>query len=159
MSPSDRSSGASGADGLVRRHLRIGYVALAIFVTLGLALEAMHAFKAPAYLDVENETRRLMWRLAHAHGTLLAMLHVVYALTVRAEPRAALPIASACFTAALVLVPGGFFLGGIVVHGGDPSPAVLAVPAGFVALIVALVSVARRVGASSDRDDETRGDS
>lgn len=135
---------------LARKHFRIGYWALAIFVVLGLALEAMHAFKVGAYLDVENETRRLMWRLAHAHGTLIAIVHIVYALTIRAHSRAARPIASACLTAALVLIPGGFFAGGIVVHGGDPSPAVLAVPAGFVALAFALVSVAR----SFSRDDE-----
>jgi hypothetical protein len=135
MSPSD----------LVTRHLRIGYWALALFVTLGLALEAMHAFKVGAYLDVENETRRLMWRLAHAHGTLLALVHVAYALTVRAAPSCAKAIASAGLTAALVLIPGGFFAGGVSVHGGDPSPAVLLVPAGFVALIVSLVAVARAV--------------
>jgi hypothetical protein len=128
---------------LVLRHLRIGYWALALFVTLGLALEAMHAFKAPFYLDVENETRRLMWRLAHAHGTLLALLHVAYALTVRALPSTGRPLTSAGLTAALVLIPGGFFAGGVYVHGGDPSVAVALVPAGFVALIVALVTVAR----------------
>ncbi len=149
MSPSD----------LATRHFRIGYFALAIFVTLGLALEAMHAFKVATYLDVENETRRLMWRLAHAHGTLLAMLQIVYALTVRAEPRAARPLASACFTIALVLIPGGFFAGGLVVHGGDPSPAILCVPAGFVALVVALVSVGLALGRGSSRVDETKADS
>ena len=133
MSPSDR---------LALRHLRIGYWALAIFVTLGLALETLHAFKVGAYLDASNETRRLMWRLAHAHGTLLALVHVAYGLTVRAYPSASRPLASAGLYAALLLIPGGFFAGGIAVHGGDPSPAVLAVPAGFVALVVALVSVA-----------------
>jgi hypothetical protein len=140
---------------LTRRHLVIGYWALALFVTLGLALEAMHAFKVAAYLDVENETRRLMWRLAHAHGTLLAIVNIVYALTVRAVPSAARAIASTCFILALVLIPGGFFLGGVVVHGGDPNPTVLLVPAGFVALAVALVSVARAIS----RGDETKEDS
>jgi hypothetical protein len=139
----------SQSDEIVSRHLRIGYWALALFVTLGLALEGMHAFKVGAYLDVGNETRRLLWRLAHAHGTLLALLHVGYALTVRARPAAARPLASAGLTAALVLIPGGFFAGGIAVHGGDPSPAVLAVPAGFVALVVALVTTARSVNAPS----------
>lgn len=140
---------------LALRHVRIGYWGLALFVTLGLALEAMHAFKVGAYLDVENETRRLMWRLAHAHGTLIAMLHVSYGLTTRAFPRAGRSLTSACLTSALVLVPGGFFAGGIVVHGGDPSPAVLAVPIGFVALAYALVSVGRALS----RDDETEADS
>jgi hypothetical protein len=121
-------------------------------VTLGLVLESLHAFKVGAYVDVDNETRRLMWRLAHAHGTLLALLHVAYALTVRAFPACGKPIASGALTAALVLIPGGFFAGGVSVHGGDPSPAVLLVPAGFVALIIALVVVARAAS-------ETEGDS
>jgi hypothetical protein len=127
------------------KHLRIGYWSLALFVTLGLVLESLHAFKVGAYVDVENETRRLMWRLAHAHGTLLALLHIAYGLTLRAVPAANKRVASAGLTAALVLIPGGFFAGGISVHGGDPSPAVLLVPAGFVALVIALVSIASAI--------------
>lgn len=134
------------------KHLRIGYWALALFVSLGLVLESLHAFKVGAYLDVENETRRLMWRLAHAHGTLLALLHVAYGLTVRAVPACGKPIASSTLTAALVLIPGGFFAGGISVHGGDPSPAVLLVPAGFVALVISLVVVAR---AASEKEGDS----
>jgi hypothetical protein len=134
---------------LAIRHLRLGYWGLALFVTLGLGLEAMHAFKVAAYLDVENETRRLMWRLAHAHGTLLALVQIAYALTVRAVPTTGRPLTSACFTAALVLIPGGFFAGGVAVHGGDPSVAIVLVPAGFIALAVALVTTARGLTASS----------
>ncbi len=142
------------------RHLRIGYWSLALFVTLGLALEAMHAFKVPAYLDVESETRRLMWRLAHAHGTLLALVHIAYALTVRAAAQTAKPIASAGLTAALVLIPGGFFAGGMFIRGGDPSVAIAAVPAGFVALIVALVTVGWALHAApSGSASETKEDS
>jgi uncharacterized PurR-regulated membrane protein YhhQ (DUF165 family) len=130
---------------MVLRHLRIGYFGLALFVMLGLALETMHAFKVSAYLDVDNETRRLMWRLAHAHGTLLGLVHIAYGLTIRAVPTAAHPIASVGLTAALLLVPGGFFAGGMFIHGGDPSVAVAAVPAGFVGLIVALAITAWRL--------------
>ncbi|HEY2365221.1 MAG TPA: hypothetical protein VGH87_02505, partial [Polyangiaceae bacterium] len=83
--------------------------------------------------------------LAHAHGTLLALLHIAYALTTRAVPKTYTRLASGSLTAALVLIPGGFFAGGVSVHGGDPSPAVLLVPAGFVALIIALVSIASAI--------------
>src|SRR5580693_7187361 len=141
------------------RHLRIGYWSLALFVTLGLALEAMHAFKVASYLDVENETRRLMWRLAHAHGTLLGLLHIAYGLTIRAVPTAAHPLASAGLTAALLLIPGGFFAGGMFIHGGDPSVAVVAVPVGFVALAFALVTVARSLRAHEESASEKEGDS
>lgn len=127
------------------RHLRIGYAGLAVFLSLGAALEALHAFKVGYYLDAGNETRRLMWRLAHAHGTLLSLLHVVYGLTLRAVPGAARPIASSTLTAALILIAGGFFVGGVSVSGGDPNPGVLLVPAGFVALLASVVVTARAV--------------
>jgi hypothetical protein len=133
----------SDPDALIRKHLRIGWVGLAVFLTLGAVLEALHGFKVGFYLDVDNETRRLMWRLAHAHGTLLALVHVAYALTVKAVPGAARPLASSTLTAALVLIPGGFFAGGLSVAGGDPSLGVLLVPAGFVALLVSVVVTAR----------------
>ncbi len=132
-------------DALCRRHLRVGYVGLAVFLSLGAVLEALHGFKVGFYLDVDNETRRLMWRLAHAHGTLLSVVHVVYALTVKAVPGAARPLASGTLTAALLLIAGGFFLGGVSVAGGDPNPGVLLVPAGFVALLVSIVVTARAV--------------
>ena len=130
---------------LIRKHLRIGYLGLAVFLTLGAVLEALHGFKVGFYLDADHETRRLMWRLAHAHGTLLSMLHVLYALTVRAVPGAARPLASSTLTASLLLIPGGFFAGGVAVAGGDPNLAVLLVPAGFVALLVSVVVTARAV--------------
>jgi len=53
-------------------------------------------------------------------------------------------------TAALILIPGGFFAGGVAIHGGDPSPAVLAVPAGFVALVVALLTIFRSLRVDPD---------
>ncbi len=130
---------------LVRRHLRFGWAALAVWLTVGIALEGLHAFKAGFYLDVGNETRRLLFRLAHAHGTLFALVNVVYALTVRAVPEAARPVASAGLLGGAVLVPLGFFLGGIVIHGGDPGLAVVLAPAGAVAMAVGAVAVARSV--------------
>ena len=59
-----------------RRHVRFGWWTLLVYAALGLALEALHGFKVAAYLDVDNDTRRLMWRLAHTHGTLLGALNV-----------------------------------------------------------------------------------
>jgi len=125
------------------RHFRIGYTGLAVFLTLGAVLETLHGFKVGFYVDADSETRRLMWRLAHAHGTLLSLLHVVYALTLRAVPGAASPIASSGLTAALLPIAGGFFAGGASVAGGDPNPGIFLVPAGFVALLVSVVVTAR----------------
>jgi hypothetical protein len=116
-----------------------------VFLLGGLALEALHGMKAGFYLDPANETRRLLFRLAHAHGTLIALVNVVYGLTVRAEPRAAAGLASPALLAALLLVPGGFFAGGFAIHGGDPGLGVLLVPAGALALAVGVALVARAV--------------
>jgi hypothetical protein len=130
-----------------RRHLRFGWWSLLLFATLGLVLESLQGFKVRAYLDVSNETRRLMWTLAHAHGTLLAIVHIIFALTWRSAP-SALPsprLASGSLIAASVLLPGGFFLGGVAFYGGDPGVGVVLVPIGGVLLLFAVFSIARAV--------------
>ena len=130
-----------------RRHLRFGWWSLLLFATLGLVLESLHGFKVRAYLDVSNETRRLMWTLAHAHGTLLAVIHIVFGLTLRAGSAPALAnprLISTSLYAASVLLPGGFFLGGVVFYAGDPGVGVLLVPAGGVLLLYAIYGIARR---------------
>ncbi len=128
-----------------KRHVRVGFWALGIFIVLGIALEGLHAVKAAYYLDEGNETRRLMWRLAHAHGTLLALVNVVYGLTIRSIPDAATALASRCLVAALVLLPAGFFLGGVGARGGDPGLGAALIPAGALALVIGVVQIARSV--------------
>lgn len=130
---------------IVRRHLRAGWWGLFVFVVLGAVLEAFHAVKLPAYLDAGNETRRLLFRLAHAHGTLLALVNVAFALTARARPEVAGEGASRALLAALVVLPVGFFAGGVSAHGGDPGLGVVLVPAGAAALGAGIVLVARRL--------------
>lgn len=142
-------TGEQQTDALVRRHLRAGWWGLLVFLTLGIALETMHGLKIGYYLDAANEARRLVWRLAHAHGTLLSILNVVFALTVRAKVVEAGPgraTASAALLGATVLLPGGFFAGGLFVHGGDPGLGVLLVPVGALLLLVAVLLVARSIG-------------
>jgi len=130
---------------LVRRHLRFGWWSILVFLTLGIALEAMHGFKVRWYLDVDNETRRLMWRLAHAHGVLVGLLNVAFACSLRDLAGAGSPnFASRCLLAAGVLLPLGFFLGGIVVWEGDPWLGVLLVPVGALLLLAGVLAVARR---------------
>lgn len=131
----------SRAKHVARTHLRWGFGGLFLFVLLGVALETLHAFKAPSYLDVGNETRRLVWRLAHAHGTLISLVNVAYALTLERRPALATSLASNGLLASLILVPFGFFAGGIVVHGGDPGLPILLVPLGAAALLVGIGSL------------------
>lgn len=135
MIDSDRSA-------RVRFHLRFGWWSLLVFLTLGVALESMHGFKIGWYLDVENEVRRLVFRLAHAHGALLGLVHVAFAATLHAvdvDPTRA-SWATRGFVLASVLLPAGFFLGGFGIHGGDPGPGIALVPLGAAALFVAVAS-------------------
>jgi hypothetical protein len=136
------------ADRLARRHLTLGWASLFFFVSLGMALEALLAFKAPSYVDVGSDTRRSMWRLAHAHGAGIALVQIAYGLTVKSLPAAADALASACLLVGLGLVPLGFFGGGFGAHGGDPGFWVFAVPPGAVALAIGIARVARAVRAS-----------
>jgi len=130
------------ADGLARRHLRFGWTAVLVFGLLGLILEMLHGFKVRAYLDVSNETRRLMWTLAHAHGTLLGLVNVAYGLTVAHFAdwgHGTLP--SRGLIAAAVLLPAGFFLGGLQPYDGDPGLGIVLVPVGAIALVGALAAL------------------
>jgi hypothetical protein len=138
---------------LVGFHLRVGWWSLLIFLTLGSVLEFMHGLKVGWYLDVSNEVRRLMWTLAHAHGTLLALLHIAFAATVAicsGGNGVSRKLASRCLLAAGVLVPLGFFLGGIVIHGGDPSVGILLVPVGAVLLFASVLITARSLKQTND---------
>ena len=136
------------------RHLRFGWWSLLVFLCAGFVLELLHGFKAGFYLDVTNETRRLMWTLAHAHGALLGVVHIVYALCLRAFPdlEAGNPrAASRCLIGASVLLPGGFFAGGVQLYGGDPGLGIAAVPAGAACLGIGVFLTARATGKSGGR--------
>jgi hypothetical protein len=132
--------------------LRIGWWALLLFVLLGTWLELLHGFKADFYLDPAMETRRLLWRLAHAHGTFLALVHLAFALTAATLPRPP-QWASACLTGALVAVPAGFFLGGTTPHGGDPGPGIVLLPLGVVLLVLGVLLTA--LALRGPRDPQT----
>jgi hypothetical protein len=151
MSKRDRSTSPPESPGaaLSRLHLRIGWWALLFFLSTGAVLEALHGFKLGFYLDVSNEVRRLTWTLAHAHGSLLAILNLVFAATLQLAPHwsgSSRLVASRCLIGALILLPMGFLLGGIFVHGGDPGLGVLLVPPGAALLFVAVLLAARGMG-------------
>jgi hypothetical protein len=132
----------------IRLHLTIGWWSLLVYLTLGFALEMLHGFKAGLYLDVSNSTRRLMWTLAHAHGTLLSLVHLVLASAVNLLPRwdaRARSIASYCRSGASLMIPLGFFVGGVFLYAGDPGLGIVLIPPGAVLLFVAVLLTARAV--------------
>ena len=142
---SEASDTRAGDRGRVRRHLAFGWCLLATFMLLGMTLETMHAFKLGWYLDLANETRRLLFRLAHAHGALLGVVNVCFALSMAHRPtrgeRSERWI-SRCLLLGSLLLPVGFLLGGVVVLGGDPNPAVLLSPLGAILVLAGALGVA-----------------
>jgi hypothetical protein len=125
------------------RNLRFGWWALLVFLSLGGVLETMHGFKIGWYVDVGNETRRLMFTLAHAHGTLLAIVNIAAALTARKMDGFTLrPSVSLALIWATILLPAGFFLGGIVIYDGDPGLGVWLVPIGAALLFYSIARIA-----------------
>ena len=159
----------------VRRHLKIGWWSLSLFLCLGVVLETMHGFKVAWYVNVDTETRRLMWRLAHAHGAFLGLVHIAFAATLflmsslksqsaqdvpqpsqkkqqkKSKRAVAVDIgwylwASQLLTGASIALPGVFFLRGTVVRGGDPGLGILVLTVGgALLLLLAVLSVARGV--------------
>ena len=132
-----------------RRHFKLGWWSLFVFVCLGIMLEGMLAFRVGWYLDVgDNETHRLMLRLGHAHGTLLSILNIAFAasLVLLSLPDYARTLASRCLTAATLLVPGGFILGGLFTHGSEPGLGIVLLPVGAILLLLGIFQVARNTG-------------
>lgn len=155
MSDNETPSTSNDAEFYRRRHMIFGWWVLLTFLTLGLVLEALHAYKLQWYVNVGNETRRLMMTLAHTHGTLLGVLNIVFALTVTHLPESAAGLrrfASPLLMAAAILMPFGFLIGGIWIYSGDPGlGAWLVAPGGLLLLLaVLLIAVAMTRPPTSD---------
>lgn len=126
------------------RHLRFGWWSLFAFLLLGVGLESLHGLKVGWYLDVGYEMRRLMFTLAHAHGTLFALVNLAAGLTLRSVPQVVFsrPASLALLHGSWIL-PLGFLLGGFHVHGGDPGIGIVLVPLGAVLVVFGVGSLAR----------------
>jgi hypothetical protein len=129
-------------------HARLGWWMLALFAGGGLVLESLIGLRTPWLLDVGMETRRVMFRLAHAHGALFGLVHVAFATSWHAGLLAAvepdgLRGPSRLLTFGSVCVPLGFALGGSWFVEADPGLGVLLVPIGALAVVAALISIAR----------------
>lgn len=131
---------------LVRRHLHAGWALLLTFLSLGIVLEVMHGFKIGWYLDADQQTRRHLMTLAHAHGVLLALVQIAFGVTLHVRTgldARACRVASVCLLGAALLLPGGFLLGGLFPYGGDPGLGIFLVPPAAVLLFVGVGTTAR----------------
>ena len=118
------------------RHLRFGWWSLLVFLSMGAVLETLQGFKIGWYLDVGNETRRLMFTLA------LAAVNIIAGLSVRTERLTLRPSVSFALIWAAILLPAGFFLGGVITYDGDPGLGVWLVPIGAALLFYSIARIA-----------------
>jgi hypothetical protein len=125
------------------RNMRFGWWSLLVFLSLGGILETLHGFKIGWYVDVGNDVRRLMFTLAHAHGTAVALVNIAAGLTAR-NLKAFRPRSSVSFSLiwAGILFPVGFFLGGVVTYGGDPGLGIWLVPVAALLLFYGVLRIA-----------------
>ncbi|MEO5722436.1 MAG: hypothetical protein ABIR71_13335 [Chthoniobacterales bacterium] len=117
--------------------IRQGWISLAVWIAFGILLEGMNGFRSPAFLD--DAVRREMFRLAHAHGTLLNLVLLVAALCARLDLIRLGRITALGLGTAVVLLPAGFLLGGLWHFKDEPGRGVLLVPLGAVLLLVSAV--------------------
>ncbi|MBN8615794.1 MAG: hypothetical protein J0L92_34695 [Deltaproteobacteria bacterium] len=118
----------------------LGWVGLATWAMLGIALEAAHGLKLAGYLD--DELTRLLLTLAHAHGVALSLLLVVFAHAGAPLLSKADAWTSRLLTGAAVALPLGFALSSIAHPESDPGIAILIVPIAGLALVIGLARVA-----------------
>ena len=129
--------------------IRQGWISLAAWIVFGLLIEGLIGFRSPVLLD--DSTRRDMFRLAHAHGTLLNLVLIAAAICARLDLIRCGRVTSLGLRAAVVLLPGGFLLGGIWHFKDDPGVAILLVPVGA-ALFLTIVL---QIGCSVCHDKKT----
>lgn len=119
--------------------IRQAWISLALWIAFGILLEGFNAFRSPALLD--DAVRREMFRLAHAHGTLLNLVLLAAVICARLGLIRLGAKTSAGLRAAVVLLPAGFLFGGFWHFKDEPGPAILLVPIGAVLLLVSAVYI------------------
>src|SRR6266513_2724525 len=121
--------------------------------------------RAPSIMHSSDRSLRFGWwsllvflSLGGALETLLALLNIAAGLTARSVERFELrPSISFALIWAAILLPAGFFLGGVVPYGGDPGLGVWLVPSGAFLLFYSIARIAldlSRLGNQYEEGDE-----
>jgi hypothetical protein len=129
--PSPSHSGA----GLIRQ----GWISLALWIAFGILVEGFNAFRSPGLVD--DAVRREMFRLAHAHGTLLNLILLAAAICARLELIRLGRVTSFELRAAVILLPAGFLFGGLWHFRDEPGLGISLVPIGAVLLLATAVHI------------------
>lgn len=117
-----------------------GWVSLAFWISFGLLLESLMAYKSPAYLD--DPQRRELFRLAHAHGSVLGMVLIIAAIWARGISARLSRLAVVALRLGAAVMPLGFLAAGLWHPESEPGLAIWLVPAGALPLIFSLTSIA-----------------
>jgi hypothetical protein len=109
-------------------------------MTFGLLFEGLIGYRSPAYLN--DPMRRELFRLAHAHGTILSLLLLIAGFCL-ASKQIELPKA-AMFSLRIgaFVMPIGFLLGGIWHTETDPNFLIVLSPIGGVMVIFGVIAIA-----------------
>jgi hypothetical protein len=126
--------------------IRQGWISLAAWIAFGILIEGFIGYRTPALLD--DSVRRDMFRLAHAHGTLLNLVLIAAAICARLDLVRIGRSASLGLRSSVVLLPAGFLLGGIWHFKDDPGLGIFLVPVGALLLL----ATALQLGLSAKRD-------
>ena len=119
--------------------IRQGWTSLALWITFGVLLEGLIGFRTPSYLD--DGVRREMFRMAHAHGTLLNLILIGAAICARLNMIRLGRMTSLGLCTAAILLPAGFLLGGLWHFKDEPGPAILLVPIGAIVLLATAIYI------------------
>jgi len=119
---------------------RQGWIGIAFWMSFGLLVEGLIGFRTPVYL--QDPVRRELFRLAHTHGTVLSMLLLIVVLYL-AKNLIAPPLAALwSLRIGTILMPVGFFLGGIWHYESDPGVFVFLAPVGGLMIIFGVIAIA-----------------
>jgi hypothetical protein len=129
-----RKMGSSSQPSKCVEMIRQGWISLAAWIVFGLLIEGLIGFRSPALLD--DSVRRDMFRLAHAHGTLLNLILIAAAICSKLDLIRVGRVTWLGLRAAVMLLPVGFLLAGVWHFKDDPGLAILLVPIGAVLLLV-----------------------
>ena len=121
---------------LERTHRIFGWTSLFIWLVFGTTLEMLHGFKVSAYLL--SDIRQEFWSLAHFHGVAFGIVSLIYVRWAAAPELSASQQkwASRLLIAGSILMPLGFFLGGLVHFEGDPGIGVFLAPPGALLILI-----------------------
>lgn len=120
--------------------IRQGWISLAAWISFGILIEGLIGFRTPALVD--DLVRRDMFRLAHAHGTLLNLVLIAAAICARLELIRLGRFSSLGLRSAVILLPLGFLLGGVWHFKDDPGLGICLVPLGALLLLATALHLA-----------------